>query len=118
VRTGPQKERFEGTFVLLFNLLFTLVIGTPFRKASLWQLERQTASRASHELGHAIHASSLSQGRFLECLVCIPIVGSALRHGTLKLLLQADWNGESTDNWCTLNDELDSRLKELVAAVA
>jgi hypothetical protein len=36
----------------------------------------------------------------------------------LKLLLQASWDGESTDHWCTLNDEFDSRSEELVAAVA
>lgn len=117
-RTGPQKERFEGTFILLFILLFTFFIGTHFRKASLRQLEGQTASRTSHEPGHAIHTSSLSQGRILECLICIPIVSTALYHGTLKLLLQASWDGESTDHWCTLNDELDSHSEELVAAVA
>jgi hypothetical protein len=45
------------------------------------------------------------------------IVGSALCHWALKLLLKTSWNGESTDDWGTLHGDLDSRLKELVAAV-
>jgi hypothetical protein len=116
VWTCPQEEWFKGTLVLLFHLVFTILIRICLSRLS-W-LVRQAASCTSHELGHAIHASSLSQGRSLESFIRSFVVGPTFGHGTLKLLLKASRNRQSTESWSTLHDELGSWLEKLVVGVA
>jgi hypothetical protein len=123
VRTLPNSQWFKGSlgfFIVVFFVIFvaitiTLVAIVTF---SLRQFVGQSSSGTCHQLGHAIHSFSLSQGGSAQGVVGIAIVGSSFQHWALKLLLEARRSGKSIEDWGSLNDDLDTGLKKFATAFA
>lgn len=114
MRTLPYLEGFERT--IFFSLIGGFAAGTrrvPICLLSLGQ-KVQSLSRPGHQLGHAIHAPSLSQRAALQGFVGA-LVGSAFQHGSLEFLA---CRIQSIHDRIPLDLQVLARRKEAIARVS